>query len=73
VPSEAPRDTLGAPVWEGTGDLAQQLNRALTTMLPMGEVVTGLVPQLYALAVTARVAQRPRHTGSSSPTSGSPP
>lgn len=48
------RDTLGEPVWTGEGDLAQELNRDVTTTLPMGEVVTGLAPGLYAL--TARVA-----------------
>ena len=50
-------DTLGAPVWEGTGELAQELNRDVTTTLPMGEVVAGLEPGLYAL--TARVADGP--------------
>ena len=50
-------DTLGAPVWEGTGELAQELNRDVTTTLPMGDVVAGLEPGLYAL--TARVAGGP--------------
>ena len=74
------RDTLGEPVWEGTGELAQELNRDVTTTLPMGDVVAGLAPGLYAL--TARVAGGPaarglgglaRPSGSSSPTSASPP
>ena len=50
-------DTLGEPVWEGTGELAQELNRDVTTSLPMGEVVAGLAPGLYVL--TARVADGP--------------
>ena len=51
------RDTLGEPVWKGTGELAQELNRDVTTTLPMGDVVAGLDPGLYAL--TARVAGGP--------------
>ena len=66
------RDTLGEPVWEGTGELAQELNRDVTTTLPMGDVVAGLEPGLYAL--TARVADgagaartgRPRRRSGSS-------
>ncbi|HET9068492.1 MAG TPA: MG2 domain-containing protein, partial [Amaricoccus sp.] len=50
-------DTLGAPAWEGTGELAQELNRDVTTALPMGEVVAGLEPGLYVL--TARIAGAP--------------
>lgn len=48
------RDTLGEPVWQGRGELVRELNRDVTTTLPMGEVVAGLDPGLYAL--TARVA-----------------
>ena len=55
------RDTLGEPVWEGTGELAQELNRDVTTTLPMGDVVAGLEPGLYAL--TARVADAPSRRG----------
>ena len=54
-------DTLGAPVWEGTGELAQELNCDVTTTLPMGDVVAGLEPGLYAL--TARVADAPSRRG----------
>ena len=50
-------DTLGEPVWEGAGVLTQALNGDVTTTLPMGDVVTGLAPGLYAL--TARVAGGP--------------
>lgn len=50
-------DTLGEPVWEGTGELARDLNRDMTTTLPMGDVVSRLAPGLYAL--TARVADGP--------------
>ena len=41
----------------GPGELAQELNRDVTTTLPMGDVVAGLEPGLYAL--TARVADGP--------------
>ena len=51
------RDTLGEPVWQGTGELGQELNKDVTTTLPMGDVVTGLAPGLYVL--TARVADDP--------------
>ena len=71
------RDTLGEPVWEGTGELAQELNRDVTTTLPMGDVVAGLEPGLYALtarvadgAGRARTGRRRRRSGSSSPISG---
>src|SRR5690606_991348 len=50
-------DTLGAPVWEGAGGLAQELNRDVPTALPMGDVVAGLAPGLYVL--TARVVDGP--------------
>lgn len=51
------RDSLGEPVWEGSAELGRELNREVTTTLPMGNVVAGLAPGLYAL--TARVAERP--------------
>ncbi|MFO1209776.1 MAG: alpha-2-macroglobulin family protein [Amaricoccus sp.] len=51
------RDTLGEPVWQGTGELGQELNKDVTTTLPMGDVVAGLAPGLYVL--TARVADSP--------------
>jgi len=36
-------------VWEGSADVAQEQNRAVTTRLPMGDVLEGLPPGLYAL------------------------
>ena len=51
------RETLGEPVWQGAGELARELNRDVTTTLPMGDVVAGLDAGLYAL--TARVAGGP--------------
>ncbi len=55
------RDTLGEPVWQGTGELAHELNRDVTTTLPMGDVVARLEPGLYAL--TARVSGTPASEG----------
>lgn len=40
---------LAETVWEGTGEVANTLNRDMTTSLPMGEVLAGLTPGLYAL------------------------
>ena len=40
---------LAETVWEGSGEVANTLNRDMTTSLPMGEVLTGLEPGLYAL------------------------
>jgi hypothetical protein len=36
-------------VWRGTGAVARELNRDVTTRLPMGEVIAGLSPGIYAL------------------------
>jgi len=51
-------DDLGEPVWEGRGETAGALNADTTTALPLGDVVAGLAPGLYAL--TARDPDRPR-------------
>jgi len=40
---------LAETVWEGTGEVANTLNSDMTTSLPMGEVLAGLEPGLYAL------------------------
>jgi len=40
---------LAETVWTGTGDVAMRLNEDVTTSLPMGEVLAGLEPGLYAL------------------------
>jgi len=40
---------LAETVWEGTGEVANTLNSYMTTSLPMGEVLAGLEPGLYAL------------------------
>ncbi|WP_370286328.1 alpha-2-macroglobulin family protein [Pseudooceanicola nanhaiensis] len=40
-------------VWTGTGEVQNELNREMTTRLPMGEVLEGLAPGAYAL--TAQV------------------
>ncbi len=40
---------LAETVWQGTGDVAAQLNQDVTTSLPLGDVLAGLTPGLYAL------------------------
>ncbi|MDJ0628540.1 MAG: alpha-2-macroglobulin family protein [Rhodobacter sp.] len=42
-------DQIASTVWEGTGDVVQELNREVTTRLPMTEVVGDLAPGIYAL------------------------
>ncbi|MGV6810751.1 MAG: alpha-2-macroglobulin family protein [Brevirhabdus sp.] len=37
-------------VWTGTGTVQQELNRDMTTRLPMGDVVRDLPPGIYALS-----------------------
>ncbi len=39
-------------VWSGTGTLATELNRDVTTRLPLAEVVAGLTPGIYVLQAT---------------------
>ncbi|QBY01952.1 alpha-2-macroglobulin family protein [Rhodophyticola sp. CCM32] len=48
---------LAEEVWTGTGEVAQDLNRDVTTRLPMGDVLADLGPGLYALE--ARAANLP--------------
>lgn len=36
-------------VWTGTGEVGNQLNREMTTRLPLGEVLEGMAPGVYAL------------------------
>src|SRR5690606_14225598 len=40
---------IAEDVWEGTGTLNTELNRDVTTRLPLGEVVEGLEPGIYVL------------------------
>lgn len=44
---------LAEEVWTGTGEVAQELNRDVTTRLPMGDVLTDLGPGIYALEARA--------------------
>lgn len=44
---------LAEEVWRGTGEVRNELNRNMTTRLPMGEVLQDLEPGIYAL--TARL------------------
>ncbi|SNT21871.1 alpha-2-macroglobulin family protein [Tropicimonas sediminicola] len=41
--------TLAEEVWSGMGEVVSELNRDVTTLLPMGEAIAGLAPGLYAL------------------------
>jgi uncharacterized protein YfaS (alpha-2-macroglobulin family) len=40
---------LAEVVWQGEAEVAREQNRAVTTRLPMGDVLEGLPPGLYAL------------------------
>ncbi len=42
-------DDIAATVWTGTGQVGQELNKDVTTRLPMTEVVGALEPGIYAL------------------------
>lgn len=44
---------IAEEIWTGTGEVAMELNRDMTTRLPMGEAIAGQSPGIYAL--TARV------------------
>jgi hypothetical protein len=57
---------LGEAIWEGTGEIAAELNRDVVTALPLGPVVAGLAPGLYA--VTARPPGRAREDWETLPT-----
>ncbi|NNU81445.1 alpha-2-macroglobulin family protein [Halovulum dunhuangense] len=46
-------DELGTPVWSGVAELGMELNRDVTTTLPLGETVQDFVPGVYAM--TARL------------------
>ncbi|MFV2033999.1 MAG: MG2 domain-containing protein, partial [Halocynthiibacter sp.] len=40
---------IAEDIWSGTGIVNMELNRDMTTRLPMGEVIGGLPPGIYAL------------------------
>jgi len=42
-------DTIGEPLWSGTAEVAQDLNRDVTTRLPMAEPLAGQPPGVYVL------------------------
>ncbi len=42
-------DEIGEAVWQGEADVATAQNRGVTTRLPIGEVLEGRAPGLYAL------------------------
>ncbi|RMD91731.1 MAG: alpha-2-macroglobulin family protein [Alphaproteobacteria bacterium] len=42
-------DQMAETVWQGTGRVQMELNRDMTTRLPLGEIVGALKPGLYAL------------------------
>ena len=45
-------DTLAEPVWKGTADVATELNRDVTTRLPIGEAIDDMAPGVYVLQAT---------------------
>ncbi|ROU01222.1 alpha-2-macroglobulin family protein [Histidinibacterium lentulum] len=49
-------DQLGLPLWEGTAEVRQELNRDVTTRLPMADALEGEAPGLFLLQ--ARVPGR---------------
>ncbi|KNG93824.1 alpha-2-macroglobulin family protein [Pseudaestuariivita atlantica] len=51
--SEDRFDQIAEEVWTGSAEVENTLNRTMTTRLPVGEVIGGLEPGIYAL--TARV------------------
>jgi len=46
-------DSVAQQVWTGTAEVGNELNRDITTRLPMGEAIAGQAPGIYAL--TAKV------------------
>jgi uncharacterized protein YfaS (alpha-2-macroglobulin family) len=42
-------DTVGEELWTGTATVAQEVNRDVTTRLPLGEALEGLPAGIYAL------------------------
>ncbi len=44
---------VGAEVWAGTADVVMEVNKDVTTRLPMDEAVKGLKPGIYALRAAA--------------------
>ncbi len=42
-------DEIGEAVWQGEADVALEQNRGVTTRIPIGEVLEGRAPGLYAL------------------------
>ncbi len=42
-------DTVGEELWTGTATVAQEVNKDVTTRLPMGEALEGLPAGIYAL------------------------
>ncbi len=52
-------DEIAEDVWSGKGEVQNELNRTMTTRLPLGEVLADEPPGIYAL--TARVPGKRRH------------
>jgi uncharacterized protein YfaS (alpha-2-macroglobulin family) len=49
-------EDIAEQVWTGTGEVGNELNRTMTTRLPLGDVLTDAAPGIYTL--TARVPGR---------------
>ncbi len=45
---------VGEEIWRGTGETAMEVNRDMTTLLPMGDVIGDLPAGIYALQANAR-------------------
>jgi len=50
------KESLGESVWKGTVEVRSQLNREVTTAVPVGAVVTDLEPGAYAMTARAHNA-----------------
>ncbi len=47
-------DTIAQEIWTGTGQVANTLNTAMTTRLPLGEALRGQTPGIYALGASIK-------------------
>lgn len=45
-------DNIAEEVWSGTGDVAEEMNRDMTTRLPIGEMIQELPAGIYALSAS---------------------
>ena len=55
--------TLAQDVWSGAGEVESQLNRTMTTRLPLGDVLSDQPPGIYTLTASVPGADRDADTG----------